>query len=71
MFILEDRIFEGALKYFRWVTGNGSIWSLKLSNFSTNPDVLSLNSFFGSGAISVATFLRGPRQVRFSIDLEF
>ena len=65
-----------ALKYFPMGERRRLDLVVEAFNLFNHPNVLSLNSAFGSGATPLATFaiptsFSAPRQVRFSIDFEF
>jgi hypothetical protein len=65
-----------ALKYFPMGERRRLDLVVEAFNLFNHPNVLSLNSFFGSGATPLLTFgmptsFSAPRQVRFSIDFEF
>jgi hypothetical protein len=65
-----------ALKYFPMGGRRRLDLAVEAFNLFNHPNVLSRNSFFGSGATPPSTFgmptsFAAPRQVRFSIDFEF
>ena len=65
-----------ALKFFPMGERRRLDLVVEAFNLFNHPNVLSLNSFFGSGSTPLATFgmptsFSAPRQIRFSIDFEF
>ncbi len=65
-----------ALKYFPFGERRRLDLVVEAFNLFNHPNVLGLNSFYGSGATPLSTFrmptsFAAPRQMRFSIDFEF
>jgi len=65
-----------ALKYFPMGEARRLDLVVEAFNLFNHPNVLSLNSYFGSGVMPLSAFgmptsFAAPRQIRFSIDFEF